>query len=145
MPSQNTENTFHDRKPAAGLKLSIFTRLVTGYVIIFMLIVCVGIYINMQFSELKNVIGSLITVNNRISSYNKSLYHKKHHQTAGRYESSGWLDIVGFIDIQPAFYWSSTSNFTHNNLPFIYDLRNREKAHKSQNSKLYFLPVRSLQ
>ncbi|MDQ7786424.1 MAG: ATP-binding protein [Thermodesulfovibrionales bacterium] len=73
MPSQNTENTFHDRKPAAGLKLSIFTRLVTGYVIIFMLIVCVGIYINMQFSELKNVIGSLITVNNRISSYNKRI------------------------------------------------------------------------
>jgi hypothetical protein len=59
--------------------------------------------------------------------------------------SSVWLGTVGFANIKSALYWSSTSNATKKILPFAHNFKNGNKMYKSQNSKLNFLPVRSLQ
>lgn len=55
------------------MKLSIFSRLVTGYLIIFVLAIAVSIYAIVQLHEVENVTRSILEVDNRMLDYDQKL------------------------------------------------------------------------
>jgi len=55
------------------MRLTIFSKLVAGYLAIFILIITVSVYTAMQFQKLKVATDSILNVDNRTLSYNKRL------------------------------------------------------------------------
>lgn len=55
------------------MKLSIFSRLVTGYFIIFVLAITVSIYAIVQLRQVENVTRSILEVDNRLQDYDRKL------------------------------------------------------------------------
>jgi len=55
------------------LRLTIFLRLVIGYLVIFTLLIVVSIYVTSKLQELENVTNSILNINNRTLTYNKKL------------------------------------------------------------------------
>ena len=55
------------------MRLTIFLRLVIGYLVIFTLLIVVSIYVTTKLQELEDVTNSILNINNRISTYNKKL------------------------------------------------------------------------
>lgn len=55
------------------MKLTIFSKLVAGYLAIFILIITVSIYTTMQLQKLKVATDSILNVDNRMLSYNKKI------------------------------------------------------------------------
>jgi two-component system sensor histidine kinase GlrK len=55
------------------MKLTIFSRLFIGYLIIFILVILLGIYIHSQLNKLEANILSITNIDNRLLDYNKKL------------------------------------------------------------------------
>ncbi len=55
------------------MKLSIFSRLVTGYLIIFVLAIAVSIYATVQLHKVETVTRSILEVDNRVLDYDRKL------------------------------------------------------------------------
>jgi len=53
------------------MRLTIFSKLVIGYIVIFLITMIMSIYTNIQFNKLEKVTNSIISIHNRISSQNK--------------------------------------------------------------------------
>lgn len=55
------------------MRLTIFLRLVIGYLVIFTLLIVVSIYVTTKLQELEDVTNSILNINNRMLNYNKKL------------------------------------------------------------------------
>lgn len=55
------------------MKFTIFSKLVAGYLAIFLLIIIVSIYVAVQLQKLENATDSILNIDNRMLNYNKKL------------------------------------------------------------------------
>ena len=55
------------------MRLTIFSKLVAGYLAIFILVIIVSIYATVQFQKLEDATDSILNIDNRMLSYNKKL------------------------------------------------------------------------
>jgi len=55
------------------MKFTIFTKLVAGYLVIFLLVIVVGIYVAVQLQRLEGATNSILSIDNRMLNYNKKL------------------------------------------------------------------------
>lgn len=55
------------------MRLTIFLRLVVGYLVIFTLLIVVSIYVTTKLQELEDVTNSILNINNRMLTYNNKL------------------------------------------------------------------------
>lgn len=55
------------------MRLTIFSKLVIGYIVIFMITIVMIVYINMQFNRLGKITNSIVSVHNRITNQNKKM------------------------------------------------------------------------
>lgn len=55
------------------MRFTIFSRLSTGFIVIFILIILVSIYVDAQFQKLEDITNSILNIDNRMLSNNKKL------------------------------------------------------------------------